>query len=304
MLGFLSTVVCGVLLASAGRAAALPTLQARAVTQLSSSDLSALAPFTHFAGATYCGLDTITAWSCTACKSVPGFQPTLVGGDGNAIQQYFVGRWADQKAIVVAHEGTDPTQFLSDLTDVNLFTKSLDTTLFPGVPSSVQVHGGFADEHAKTAAPILAEVKSLLATTGYTNVFLVGHSLGGALAELDAMFMTLNLPSSVHVKGVTYGTPRVGNPAWATLFDSKVADFEHINNQDDPIPIVPGRSLGFQHPHGEIHILGAGDAVACPGDDDATDAQCTISSVPNVFESDLVDHLGPYEGIYVGTIFC
>lgn len=34
--------------------------------------------------------------------------------------------------------------------------------------------------------------------------------------------MTLNLPSSVHVKAVTYGTPRVGNAAWASLFDSKV----------------------------------------------------------------------------------
>ena len=50
----------------------------------------------------------------------------------------------------------------------------------------------------------------------------VGHSLGGALAEINALYMTLNLPSNVHVKAVTFGTPRVGNPAWATLFDSKV----------------------------------------------------------------------------------
>lgn len=51
----------------------------------------------------------------------------------------------------------------------------------------------------------------------------VGHSLGGALAELDALFMTLNLPSNVHVKAVTYGTPRVGNAAWASFFDSHVS---------------------------------------------------------------------------------
>ena len=54
----------------------------------------------------------------------------------------------------------------------------------------------------------------------------VGHSLGGALAELDALFMVMNLPSSIHVKGVTYGTPRVGNPAYATFFDSKVSLIE------------------------------------------------------------------------------
>lgn len=50
----------------------------------------------------------------------------------------------------------------------------------------------------------------------------VGHSLGGALSELDALFLTLHLDPSIHIKGVTFGTPRVGNPAWATLFDDKV----------------------------------------------------------------------------------
>ena len=118
------------------------------------------------------------------------------------------------------------------------------------------------------------------------------------------MFFTLNLPSSVHVKSVTYGTPRVGNPAWASLFDSKVSDFVRIDNEKDPIPIVPGRFLGFQHPHGEIHIVSPGEAYACSPDDDATDSQCTISQVPNVADSDILDHLGPYEGIYIGTLFC
>ena len=84
----------------------------------------------------------------------------------------------------------------------------------------------------------------------------------------------------------------------------EVADFKRVNNEIDPIPIVPGRGLGFQHPHGEMHILSPGNAVSCPGDDDATDAQCTISSVPNLVQSNLVDHLGPYQGIFVGTVFC
>jgi len=33
----------------------------------------------------------------------------------------------------------------------------------------------------------------------------------------------------------------------------------------DIIPIVPGRLLGFAHPHGEVHILSPGNAVSCPG---------------------------------------
>ena len=65
----------------------------------------------------------------------------------------------------------------------------------------------------------------------------------------------------------------------------QVPDFKRVNNEKDPIPIVPGRFLGFQHPHGEIHIIQPGEAVSCPGDDDATDAQCTIETVPNITEA-------------------
>ncbi|KAF8806432.1 alpha/beta-hydrolase [Phlegmacium glaucopus] len=280
-------------------------LQERSVIQVSAADLGSLAPFTQFARAAYCPTNILQGWNCgEACAANPGFQPTVVGGDGNAVQIFFVGFWPDQNSIVVAHEGTDPTQLLSDLTDANILMGNLDTTLFPGVSSGVEVHQGFRNEHKKTAFTILTEVKRLMSVTGSKSIVAVGHSLGGALAELDALFLTLNLPSSTSIKAVTYGTPRVGNSAFAQLIDSKVPDFRRINNEKDIVPIVPGRFLGFQHPHGEIHILSPGNAVSCLGDDDATDPQCQISSVPNIFDGNILNHLGPYEGISIGTIFC
>ena len=215
--------------------------------------------------------------------------------------------------------------------------KKPSSSLFPGLPSNVLVHSGFADQHAKTATTILTEVKRLISSKGATSVILVccpsfdsehfltesqaGHSLGGALSELGALHMVLNLPSNIHVKAVTYGTPRVGNPAFATYFDSKVCnqlsqmcmiliicdhqvpDFQRINNEKDIIPIVPGRGLGFQHPHGEVHIISPNNAVACSGND-ATDSKCTIATVPNIFVGNILDHPGPYQGINIGTIFC
>ena len=41
------------------------------------------------------------------------------------------------------------------------------------------------------------------------------------MAELDALYLTLNLPAGTSVKAMTYGTPRVGNPMFAQLIDSK-----------------------------------------------------------------------------------
>lgn len=97
----------------------------------------------------------------------------------------------------------------------------LNATLFPGIPSTVQVHDGFRDEHALTALQILEEVKRLMTVHNTQTVTCVCR-LGGALAELDAVFLVLNLPTSTNIQVFTYGTPRVGNMAWAQLVDTKV----------------------------------------------------------------------------------
>ena len=95
---------------------------------------------------------------------------------------------------------------------------------------------------------------------------MVGHSLGGAIALLDSVFLPLHLPSGTVFKTVTYGMPRVGNQAWANYVDEVVTDLTHINNKEDPVPILPGMFLGFHHPDGEVHIEDSGAWDACPGE--------------------------------------
>lgn len=274
------------------------------VTALTDAQITSFVPFAQFARAAYC--DVTTGTNCgDACTANPGFTVTAHGGDGDGVQKWYVGYWPDYKAVVVAHEGTDPTQFLADLTDANFFLNDFNPTLFPGLPSSVQGHSGFLAEHALTAKTILGEVKSLLSKYNSKLVYTVGHSLGGALAQLDALFLKLNLDSSITIKSETFGTPRVGNPAYAAYFDSLLAgNFHRVNNGKDIVPIVPGRFLGFLHPEGETHFLSEDSAVACPGEDDAVDSQCQITTVPNILDGDILDHLGPYHGVWIGTLFC
>ncbi|KAI0754989.1 alpha/beta-hydrolase [Daedaleopsis nitida] len=292
-------------LAFAATALAAPSLVERSVSALSASQLASFAPFTQFARAAYCPLEAVKSWKCgSACDALPGFQPTLAGGDGAGVQFFYVGFMPSQKSVVVVHQGTDPAKLEADLTDLKFPLENPDPKLFPGIPGYVQVHGGFRDEHAKTATQILAETKKLLAAKGANQVTVIGHSLGGALAELDSVFLALNLPSNIKIKVVTYGKPRVGNTPWAGLVDSKVQDFTRINNERDIVPIIPGRGLGFTHPHGEVHITAPGKAVACPGDDNADDSDCTIRTVPNILVGNVLNHLGPYEGLYMGSTFC
>ena len=59
---------------------------------------------------------------------------------------------------------------MSDLTDIEIAQVPLNPTLFPGVPSGIQVHQGFSDEHGQTASAIMSAVQSLLASTGAKSV--------------------------------------------------------------------------------------------------------------------------------------
>jgi predicted lipase len=120
--------------------------------------------------------------------------------------------------------------------------------------------------YASTAPAILSAVQKTLSTRNLSSVTVVGHSLGAALALLDGVFFSLQLPENVTVKVTSYGMPRVGNQAFADFVDSQLSGrVTHVNNQEDPVPVVPGEFLGFHHPSGEIHILDSGAWDACSG---------------------------------------
>jgi hypothetical protein len=98
---------------------------------------------------------------------------------------------------------------ISLVEDSDFFLDSLDPHLFPGISSSVQVHNGFRDSQARSAVAVLAAVRSVLAKKGTSNVTVVGHSLGAAIALIDSLYLSLQLGPSVNVRTIGYGMPRV-----------------------------------------------------------------------------------------------
>ena len=95
-------------------------------------------------------------------------------------------------------------------------------------------------------------------------------SLGAAIALLDAVYLPLQI-SGITTRFIGYGLPRIGNQAFADYIDSLSAKLSvtHINHEEDVVPILPGRGLGFHHPSGEIHIQDSGAWVSCPGESSA-----------------------------------
>lgn len=74
---------------------------------------------------------------------------------------------------------------------------SLDTSLFPGISSSVQVHDGFKNEHAKTASVILAEVRTLMASKNTQNVMAVSTTFRVPLSLIIRYYHRSGIPLEV-----------------------------------------------------------------------------------------------------------
>jgi len=114
------------------------------------------------------------------------------------------------EAILVAFRGTQPNQAMDWFVDAGAVHRKWDH-------DAGTVHTGFYDALHAVWGVTLAKGEVLprrLLNRGSKTIWITGHSLGGALAELcaaQAVFV-----SKIDVQGVyTFGQPRVGDKAFA-----------------------------------------------------------------------------------------
>lgn len=292
--------IVAVLLVAAAAVQAFPSISMRqSITALTTSQIDQFTTYTYYASAGYCTNTQTLAWNCgTNCNANSGFKPVASGGNGDSVQYWFVGYDPKLDTVIVSHQGTNPSEILPLITDADFFLTNLDSALFPGISSDIEVHNGFGDAQASTATDVLAAVESAMSTYGTKSVTMVGHSLGAAITLLDSVYLPLWLPAGTTFTTIGYGLPRVGNQAFANYVDAKV-HLTHINNKEDPIPICPGMFMGFVHPAGEVHIEDSGEWATCPGQDNPS-TQCIVGDVPEIWDGNESNHDGPYNGIQMG----
>lgn len=114
----------------------------------------------------------------------------------------------------------------------------------------VKVHSGFYHSYLPTRDLIHDKIKK----TANPKIIVNGYSLGGAMATLCALDVQYNFPDK-DVGCITFGSPRVGNKAFADSFNRRVPNTIRCVHANDIVPSVPFERWGFHH-IGELMSIG------------------------------------------------
>jgi predicted lipase len=112
------------------------------------------------------------------------------------------------------------------------------------------VHAGFLKAWDSIRVRIKKQVESVI-DVKTDRIICTGHSLFGAIASIAALDFSLNY-KDVPIHCVTFGSPRVGNHKFATLFNNNVDFSCRAVFKKDPVTFTP-IPLRFCHVRGYVN---------------------------------------------------
>lgn len=184
---------------------------------------------------------------------------------------------ADDKVILIAFRGTELKDVRDILVDVRFELKRFDLAVMPDPVDDAQlhkVHAGFLDSFRTLEAELVAWIDQRLTATPGAQIYLTGHSLGGALATVT--FAHLSRLRNDRSKAVqpatgapenggaqpaavpptpripvptlyTFGCPQVGNGRFARHLDQRYPErIFRVENHVDVVPELPEVN-GYEH---------------------------------------------------------
>lgn len=138
-----------------------------------------------------------------------------------------------------------------------------DHTKCSFLPGDIQVELGFHQLYVTGSAGhspkniVMDYLRSVPATS---TIYVTGHSLGAAIAVLNAMDIAHNTNFKNPIM-YSFAGPRAGSPAFATLYDKTVATSWRTVNTNDEVPKVPFKDTfgnHYQHVKEEFDVTFGG----------------------------------------------
>ncbi len=168
----------------------------------------------------------------------------------------------DKDNIVVVFRDTDSDdgweKTLNMLTDARATTKKLSHIMEPGIGTSdkykdIGVHEGFLSEYQLFHDEVLEYVNRY----PDKDIYVAGHSLGGALATLGSFDIAAH--TGRHVTTITFGGPRVGTAEFRAAFEELGINMYRVVMDADPVARVPGFFIPYEHVGRLLQLHNTGD---------------------------------------------
>ncbi|KAI2629837.1 alpha/beta-hydrolase [Hypoxylon sp. NC1633] len=126
------------------------------------------------------------------------------------------------------------------------------------------VHMGFLASWNMARTVVLPALQPLHKDYPDYPIYLVGHSLGGAVAALAALEIKV-VSGWDNLIVTTFGEPRVGNDGFVDYLDSvfhlgdvgehfEAQTYRRVTHVDDPVPLLPLSEWGYRSHGGEFFI--------------------------------------------------
>lgn len=188
-------------------------------------------------------------------------------------------RSVEHRTLAVAFRGTEQAKLADVLTDCRLVPRDYSPERAGwaqfGDANQPAVHDGFLsafdsvrprllsalDDAIRASADVSADVSPDSAARDGPQlppwrVLVTGHSLGGALATLCAAELAASR-RRITVSLVNFGSPRMGNSAFARSFNALVPDSCRVVNGSDAVAALPS-VLGYAHVAHGVRLSPAG----------------------------------------------
>ncbi|EPZ35680.1 Lipase, class 3 domain-containing protein [Rozella allomycis CSF55] len=221
-----------------------------------SADNQKLLAAARYSSVAYCPENSIRQWACgskcdyfTNTRVVSHFKTDVLGGSGFlAIEK----SKTDGDVAILSFKGSES---VSDWVS-GLWHAGTDSTLSLN-DESKRLYSGFHMAYLFIKSKAIKELTKLHDETKFSELIITGHGQGGALAVLAGLDILENLNPEYKVEVVTFGAPRIGDPAFANhvnkVFAEHRASLTRVINSNDLVPHLP-LSPVFQHHSNEVWV--------------------------------------------------
>ncbi|MAX81613.1 MAG: hypothetical protein CL843_15740 [Crocinitomicaceae bacterium] len=186
----------------------------------------------------------------TLIQEIHAEEPSFFWGKSSATKYPFGLLVETDRHVVIAFRGT--VGYMEWINNGLVLQRQLE---IPGIEFPLKVHSGFL-EIFKSIQTHLDQYWNTIDTLRQDKPLIItGHSLGGAIAQLSALYLRMLEPTVY-----TFGAPRVGDPEFVKAYNNSIKHSFRVVNGYDWVPSLPpklvlekGKEL-YKHTRGEVNV--------------------------------------------------